>query len=375
MKFFASLPVLLSFFLSSTAAKEDAGNNLRQQQKERDLQSIPPPCPSEDKFNEVLFDLTRAQTQIFYNAMQLTLLVTRSKSGSISKVEKKQEDNPYYSNFTGFGDINDQALVAKVASEDTCYGVFMGSEKLNPFDAIQNLNPFNTDMENTDCQVRSAFFDAYSTSYNDEFRNAVNDCVASCGDTQCPLVFAGYGSGGAVAVVAAIDLNKYTPSVVTFGSPRPIVLLGNKPCNDFDSAKHFRFVATKGGVWDYVPMTMPLLTDSAHLGIPLFLDGMDYPLFSPGINNDEDWEPQAKGLHKLAVYEEYITHLFEQNCFPVPVTPGWPAGHACNENRECLGVNFCRTGTCTQYNQSPPPSTPFPSSSPTVSLAPTATSH
>ena len=299
------------------------------------------PCPVYPP--DIKLNLTRADVQMIYNAHELNILVTRTASGRIKKVVEDQKDNPYYERFEGWGDINDQALVAKVAADSTCYISIMGSEAFNPFDQLQNLNFCDTKLDDTDCIVRSGYLDAYNTSYKDEFRRGVDSCVGSCGpNTQCPLVISGHSQGGAAAVVAAIDLHFYNPTTITFGSPRPIMIQSDALCTNFNAAKHFRFITTADAVYDNVPFGST--SGSSSLGWPLFIDGMDFPIYSPGFNNDDDREPTSSTLHDMDLYMDYINNMFKRNCFPVPVGL-WPTGHACNENEECQG-QYCNENIC-----------------------------
>ena len=349
MNLLAAAFLLLALCTSSVKGQNNLrstpplGGRLRALQLESDPESNAASCGAYP--DDIKLNISRADVQLAFNALELNMMVTRWRSGPVRKVVRQQKDNPYYERFTGFSDINDQAIIAKVAAEATCYASFMGNEFWNPFDQLQNFNNcFDTEIEDTDCVVSSGFLDVYNTSYQVAFLEEIEDCVASCGSKGCPLVLTGHSEGGAGAVVAAIDLNKYNPTTITFGAPRAIIATSDNPCNSFNAARHFRYITTADGFFDSVPFGTTSSADS--LGWPLMLDGMDFPIYSPGFNNDDNQDPQNSKLHLMDVYMDYVTKMFERNCFPVPVGL-WPTGHACHENSECQG-QWCKNNVCDQ---------------------------
>lgn len=348
MNHLAAAFLLLVLCASSVKAQNNLrstppwGGHLRALQLESDPESNAASCGAYP--DDIKLSLSRADVQLAFNAQELNMMVTRARSGPVRKVVREQKDNPYYERFTGYSDINDQAIIAKVAAEATCYASFMGDELWNPFDQLQNINCYDTEIENTDCKVRSGYLDAYNTTYQMAFREEIDNCVASCGSSKCPLVLTGYSQGGAAAIVAAIDLDKYNPTTITFGAPRAIIVNTDNPCTTFNAARHFRYIATADGYFDNVPFETT--SDADSLGWPLMLDGMDFPIYSPGFNNDDNQDPQNAKLHGMGVYMDYVTKMFERNCFPVPVGL-WPTGHACHDNSECQG-QYCKDNVCDQ---------------------------
>lgn len=315
---------------------------LRALQLESDPESNAASCGAYP--DDIKLNISRADVQLAFNAQELNLLVTRGRSGRVEKVVREQSDNPYYERFAGFGDLNDQVIVAKVASEATCYASFMGSEWYNPLDQLQNLDCSDTKIEGTDCKVHSGFLNAYNATYQVALREEIENCVGSCGTAKCPMVFTGYGQGGAAAIIAAIDLDKYNPTTITFGAPRAIVVTSDDPCTTFHATRHFRYISTADGYYDSVPFGRASEADA--YGFPLYLDGMDFPVYSPGFNNDDDQDPQKLKLHDIDIYTDYVTKMFKRNCFPVPVAL-WPTGHACHKNAECQG-QYCKDNICDQ---------------------------
>jgi len=285
-------------------------------------------CPA---YPDVIgFNLTKANVTVAYDAWKLNELVTLSTSGPIWKVAKEQRKTNNYDIFSGFWDINDQALVAKKFDQDVCYLAIMGTMALNPFDQMQNLAICDFRVGGSDCLVRGGFFDAYNTSYQDELRLSIDACVASC-TGNCELVVTGHSQGAAAAIVAAVDLRHYNPSTITFGSPRPFMFKDGFHCTDFNSDKHLRFINTKQAQYDSVPFGT--LSMSMMLGRTILLDDNNWPLGYPGLNNDLQRAPENLDLHDPDLYQERMESMLFRNCFPIPAAR-WGNGHYCNYDDE-----------------------------------------
>jgi hypothetical protein len=111
------------------------------------------------------------------------------------------------------------------------------------------------------------------------------------------------------AVAAAIDLRQYRPTTITFGSPRPISLQDNAPCNDFLAEKHYRFINANEKAYDNVPFGTT--SGSSMRGHTFLLDGFDFPIGYPGLNNDLTRNPQDAVLHPLLNYGTRILNIME----------------------------------------------------------------
>jgi hypothetical protein len=142
----------------------------------------------------VNFTLSEPEMKLIYEASKLCLLVFPDFSGFVTQ-QKIEDYRKIYERFDVWRDWNDQTVVAKTA-DGTCHAAFAGSSLWNPFDQWQNLNPFPKRLGSDSCWVRRGYFNAYNTSYKDEFRVALDSCMASCGNgTLCNLVLSGYSQG------------------------------------------------------------------------------------------------------------------------------------------------------------------------------------
>lgn len=311
-------------------------HNLRRNQEEN---TCPDP-PDSDTFSLSEDLVKKANT-----ASELSVIVTFEYSGCIAN--NIESNKKKYELFDGWWDLQDQALVAK--DNGTCYAVFMGTVPYNLFDQAQNLNPIFKQVPGSDCLARAGYVNGYYASYYKEMRKAVDTCVRSCGDGRfCPLVLHGHSQGGSIATVAAIDLKKYDPITITFGTPRTIRLSARYPCDDIDTSNQIRFINTIDGRYDNAVMNDLLCPD--QIGIALLLDDVNYPIANVGLDNDLIREPVdgdalQPGVHDQQVYTDRIKHLAESSCFPVPAT-AWPQGHYCNYDDECLSGS-CNGETCT----------------------------
>lgn len=274
--------------------------------------------------------------------LELARLVNGFESGYIGDVIAENRED--YDSLYGWSDNrNDQAIVAK--KDGICFAVFQATDSDNLLDQGQNINPFPVRVEGSDCTVRMGFHQAYFAPYYDEFQRRLDQCLGTCdGRGQCPLVLGGHSQGGAAAVVAAIDLRKYNPQVITFGAPR--VVLFSSPCSDVEPRRHFRFVNTHPTLgYDRVAFQFNIFRER-HIGYPLFLDALDnWPIGSPRFADNASREPRDEDIHERPVYEERINAIIDRNCFPVPVAR-WPQGHYCYYDDECASRSCGADSQC-----------------------------
>ncbi|CAB9527135.1 expressed unknown protein [Seminavis robusta] len=281
-------------------------------------------CPMTPPIN-VNFTLSEKNMTDIYEASKLCKLIYPDFSGYIQGQVEEQRKN--YEIFDAWGDLNDQAAVAKTAT-GVCHATFAGSSCWNPLDQFQNLHPGPKQMTDN-CWIRKGYFDAYNTSYKNSFRRSLDDCMSSCGTEPCELILSGYSQGGAVAVVASMDLKHYNPFVITFGAPHPFLLfLGG--CQDFDDSRHFQFVNVFGGLYDRVAQQInPYF--ATHLGKLLLLDGESHMIGHPREVRKRRG-PRSYVPHIL--YFDRVADIYNRGCFPVLVG-GWVSGHDCNYDDEC----------------------------------------
>ena len=171
-------------------------------------------------------------------------------------------------------------------------------------------------------------------------RESVDDCVASC-DGGCPLVLGGESNGGAAAVVASIDYAHYNPEVITFAAPKAVKK--NSACTAIKEENHYRFVNTANGKYDCVVMQINIFNER-HVGWPIYLDDLNFPLQSTGISESKSRTPTTMALHEWSLYIERIEGMVDRKCFPVPVAK-WPDGHYCNYDDECDSL-YCVKDEC-----------------------------
>ncbi|CAB9515266.1 expressed unknown protein [Seminavis robusta] len=257
-----------------------------------------------------------------------------------------------YERVDAFSDIDDQALIVKTKDTQLCFAAFQASDRGDRMvegwigyilDQWHNINPFTYKIKGTDCKIRQGTFDAYNTTYKVDFRRALNACVESCGDEQCPLVLAGDSQGGAVAMAAAIDVTQlYDPTVITFAAPKALVK--SMPCSILNTEKHFRFVNTDvQGRYDLVVNQVNIFNEK-HTGWTLLLDDINFPLGSPGLDDSRDRCPGTNDLHEYTIYRDRVQAIIDRDCFPLPVG-GWPDGHYCRFDDECQ-TNQCHQRRC-----------------------------
>ncbi|CAB9524515.1 expressed unknown protein [Seminavis robusta] len=160
----------------------------------------------------------------------------------------------------------DQAFVAK--KDGYCYGVFrgttmswddwrqnfrMGSEVICGSD---NMAVPNTPKQPVCCAARAGFYDAYHTSYFQDFEKAIRRCAQDCLNPDECVVLTGHSQGGSIAAVAAVTLADINPYVITFGQP-PTLAPG---CPYISNERWYRWVNTRdsdtlGITYDPIPFS------------------------------------------------------------------------------------------------------------------------
>lgn len=155
------------------------------------------------------------------------------------------------------------------------------------------------------------------------------------------MVLGGHSQGGAAAIVGSIDLIHYNPEVITFGAPR--VVVRSKPCTTINESRHFRFMNTDVKKYDYAAFQINIFNEK-HVGLPMFLDNTNWPLSTPGLDDNRARQPCSLALHEREVYLARVDAMMSRNCFPIPVS-GWPGDHYCKYDDECES-NFCEQKQC-----------------------------
>jgi hypothetical protein len=201
-------PFVIPFGLSCSKSSNDSytdsfsDNGTMKLQDHRHMREA---CGIQPRSSRRNFGMSKDFLLRSYTAMKLIRLVTEGDT---------DDPNHYkvYENFFVYSDLYDKALVVKTQTDAMCYGVFRGTQFFNPLDHYQNLIPLTSAVPNSDCVVRQGFQQAYFSSYVDQFRFGLDTCVQSC-PGGCPVILTGHGQGGAIAVVASIDLRAYNPTV------------------------------------------------------------------------------------------------------------------------------------------------------------------
>lgn len=270
--------------------------------------------------------------------------------------------------FKVFEDRNDVAVVARKGRN--CMIAFAGTDFANLLDITQ-LYAWDTDTIGG-CTFRGGIWSAYLSTYYDEFVASVNSCMVT--SPRQRLIIGGHSQGGAIAVVAAADLARFSPTVVTIGAVRSLV----EPCASIVPENHYRFVQALDGSYDY--WTMIFETQAMHVGHTIYLDPMSDNLASyVGLNDNTDREPNSFidiNNHDPDLYVVSLTHLVNSPITVSSSSPssssqsgcndesnqtysnpdddeddegiritGWESGHFCNDADECAG-HSCLDYTC-----------------------------
>jgi hypothetical protein len=155
-----------------------------------------------------------------------------------------------YPFFQWYNHEPDQTLVARSAY-NVCFVAFRGTEP-SIADIFQNIIPGTVNVcsqgqddttEDTCCQVRRGYYDAYNTSYVHQIEADLQTCTEYCmgKDHQpCPVVLKGHSKGGSVAAIASAILEKYHPYGITFGEIPAVTM----PCPLVNASRWFRYINT-----------------------------------------------------------------------------------------------------------------------------------
>lgn len=183
-----------------------------------------------------------------------------------------------------------------------------------------------------------------STPYQ---RVSVYDCINSCEDGQCELVFTGGSQGAGPATVASIVWRDYNPLVIHFGGVKALYRISpidSSVCTDIDPKRHYRMVGNDPflQVIDYIPYQWAFFAD--HIGHEIQFDGesMNYL----GINPRFDRNPLRYQLiiHNHIWYTNKMREMYSSMCFPV-ASRGWTDGHWCDADEDCES-ELCYRNKC-----------------------------
>ncbi|CAB9500122.1 expressed unknown protein [Seminavis robusta] len=278
---------------------------------------------------------------------QFHIITTLSAHVAYDTQVTRKEDyyRTIYDQFYAYNDgLNDAAIVAKV--DNICYGVFRGTVEYNYFDEMQNLLPGYRKVDGTDCYVRRGLYDAYFTNYATQFEDSVRDCVNSCDDGDCELVFTGGSQGAAVAVVASIRFyQEFDPTVMSMGVMRTFLPTSpfddHAPCTHVNEEKHYHFVLTDDVLKAYDPIPYVYAFWAKNVGHEILYDGngnFNYQGLAP--NYIMRREPGNYAIHTRWNYVVKSQRAYENACLPYPAY-GWVDGHWCTDHDNCMPTSYC----------------------------------
>ena len=286
----------------------------------------------------------------FHIANELALSVS-FKPKIVSKVDYYRA---IYERFDAFDDENnDAAVIAKV--DQTCYAVFRGTVEYNDADVAQNFVPGYRRVPDTDCYVRRGYYDAYFTSYKEEFETELRHCVDSCkaddgAGEPCQVILSGASQGAANAVVASIALfEEYDPYVLSFALPR--VFLPTSPfdddleCKSINKERQYHFLLTDSllKVYDPVPYYPAYFTK--YEGREILFDG-EGNFNDQGLStSDNDKYHQKRSPSSIVIHTRWNYYVkakqaYENACLPIPIS-GWRDGHWCTNDYNCQTTSHC----------------------------------
>lgn len=265
---------------------------------------------------------------------------------------------------------DDVSMVAKV--QGVCYGIFAPTETRDlasfgtvPLDAFQQT-----------CDVHERAYASYFSTERQLFELRLAQCASTCINppptmevsmrftntpivsvqldaNACPIVLAGHGLGGATAVVASMVLSDLSPQVISLGAPRTVA--ANCPLlRRAVSSEHYRHV-TLGFVESYNTFlfdNIPQLGNGGplvHYGTPILLDVAETVV----LELDDDTTRasvytanKTQDVHdpsQLSVYNDRLSALDAEPCFPVAATDSWENGHWCDQD------DLCTSGRCRAF--------------------------
>jgi hypothetical protein len=189
------------------------------------------------------------------------------------------------------------------------------------------------------CSVTRGIYQAYFVDFVNNLEDDVQECKRNC--PNCDLLITGHSQGGALANVAGVLFQQYTPFVMTFGQPK---VLGSR-CRIMNESKWFRFILATPSLlrrlqYDVVPM---LPGTGSFYGHEIVLSsedasGVDYV----GFHQHENKVPWSVAAHD---YEQYARALYRMRAYSNGGkqsirTNGYRVGTRCTDGSECV------TGTC-----------------------------
>lgn len=267
----------------------------------------------------------------------------------------------------------DKALIVQLDDDGICWIAFRATT-WTADDWAQNLNPrysesvCRPDSSSTQCcTTRQGFEEAYQeTNYWQALQDSLDECVSGSGLSStgtahpacpngqpCPVVLTGTSQGGAIAQVAAVYLQNYNPTVITFGQPPTM----NDGCTAMDSNRLYRFVNTvinDQGLLKYD--AVPFLGDnyfgrsidhSGHLFVLHEQDNQQvayyrnlYPMVGSGDLSFWDLQEAHTIDSTLERIETFLEYLDDSNNVVIQLD-GWQIGSSCTRNSECMSPRIC----------------------------------
>jgi len=220
-----------------------------------------------------------------------------------------------------FADVDDGALVARL--DNVCYVGFQSTRATNVFDIWQLFD--KSEQSIAGCKVRRGFYRGYYTCYYDNFLEKVEECMAPEGSE---LVVTGHSQGGSVAMMAFLDLQKYNPIAIAFGSLPAF----QEHCNSIDSSRIYRFSNT-GDHW-YDTYANSKQIEGVHMGESILLDAVSTsPAVYLGLDESTLRTPKTIFVHPFDLYENALTAMVDKAQAECPDSPvrlrGWEDGHWC----------------------------------------------
>ena len=298
--------------------------------------------------------LTEGLLYQFHIASVLALSV----SFKLNIVQKIDHYRSIYERFNAFDDdFNDAAGVAKV--EQTCYAVFRGTIEYNSKDVAQNFVPGYRRVPGTDCYVRRGYYDAYFTSYQQQFDTEVRECVSSCRaedgtGADCQLILSGASQGAANAVVASIYLyEEFDPYVISFGVPRVFLPTSpfdnDKECTNINKDRQYHFLLTDSFLKVYDPVPYYPAYWTKYVGREILFDG-EGNFNDQGLSTSDNDKyhlkrsPTSLVIHTRWNYFIKAKQAYDNACLPVAAT-GWFDGHWCSDDDNCQPTSYCPRNT------------------------------
>ncbi|CAB9506330.1 expressed unknown protein [Seminavis robusta] len=240
--------------------------------------------------------------------------------------------NDYYQSFMAWDFLgHDRAMVVK--KDDVCYTHFKAQSRNSLIDIWQTLNPLvQRNAYGTGCDVRKSYYNAYEAPYQDEMKAETDRCVKSCENGDCPLILCGTSTGGASAMVAALDpfMQKYDPLVIVTGPLRALI---SDECDALDTDRIYRITTANAGYYDAASDGSPKM--GRHFGHHIMLDEMSNPFYI-GPDDSTLRQPDNYNIHIVEAYINRLQALADRPASDYPMTlEQFPDGHWCTLSDEC----------------------------------------